>query len=93
MNMADSPIAFTTTTLLGHGGVGVRVTLLREVARKPRLTLGTAVSDAGVVSVSELVGASHCFTLVLELQRYWLPATWKCVSDVERRVYTLVCSR
>lgn len=36
-----------------------------EVARKPRLTLGTAVSDAGVVAVSKLVGTSHWLWLVL----------------------------
>jgi hypothetical protein len=31
-----------------------------KVAREPRLTLGSAFSDAGVVTVSELVGTSHC---------------------------------
>ena len=34
-----------------------------KVARQPRLTLGSAISNAGVVAVSELVGASHCAKL------------------------------
>lgn len=38
-----------------------------KVARKPRLTLGSAISNAGVVTVSELVGASHCLALVFVL--------------------------
>jgi hypothetical protein len=33
---------------------------LGEVARKFRFTLSGALSNAGVVTVSELVGASHC---------------------------------
>lgn len=54
-----SPIALSATALLGLGRVGVLMSLLGEVARKPRLTLSGAVGNAGVVTVSELVGASH----------------------------------
>lgn len=33
---------------------------LGEIARKSRFTLGSAFSNAGVVTVSELVGSCHC---------------------------------
>lgn len=39
-----------------------------EIAWKPRLTLSSAISNAGVVTVSELVGASHYSKSVSEVQ-------------------------
>jgi hypothetical protein len=55
----DLPVAFAFTTLLGASRVGIRVSSLGKVARQPRLTFGSAISNAGVVTVSELVRASH----------------------------------
>jgi hypothetical protein len=56
----DSPIAFSAAVLFGFGRIGVGMAGFSKVAREPRLTLGSAFSDAGVVTVSELVGTSHC---------------------------------
>ena len=54
-----------------------------KVARKPRLTLGSAIGDAGVVTVSELVGASHCRGLedevkVMAIEGYWVDEQGQC---------------
>jgi hypothetical protein len=56
----DSPVAFSAAVLFGFGRIGVGMAGFGKVAREPRLTLGGTFSDAGVVTVSELVGASHC---------------------------------
>jgi hypothetical protein len=57
---SDLPIAFAATILLRLGRVLAWMTRLGEVARKVRLGFGSAISDASMVTVSELVGASHC---------------------------------
>jgi hypothetical protein len=54
-----APIAFSAAVLFGFGRIGVGMAGFSKVAREPRLTLGSAFSDAGVVTVSELVGTSH----------------------------------
>jgi hypothetical protein len=54
-----SPIALAATTLLCLGRVGVGMAGLGEVLGKSRFTLGSAISNAGVVAISELVRASH----------------------------------
>jgi hypothetical protein len=61
-----SPVTLSTSTLLGLGWIGVGMAGFGEVTRKARLSLGRAISNAGVVAVSELVGASHCNQSVYE---------------------------
>jgi hypothetical protein len=53
------PVALSGASLLGLSWVGISVSSFGKVARKLRLTLGSAISNAGVVTVSELVRASH----------------------------------
>jgi hypothetical protein len=67
-----SPIALAAAALLGFGGVGISVSCLGKVLGKTVLTLGSAISNAGVVTVSELVGTSHCLTLAYDLKPGWL---------------------
>jgi len=54
-----APIALSTAILLGLAWVFSGVARLGEVARKMLLSLGGAVSQAGMVTVSEFVGSSH----------------------------------
>lgn len=56
----DIPIAFSTAIFLSLGGIGIGMARLGEVTRKPRLTLSAAIGNAGVVTVSPFVRASHC---------------------------------
>lgn len=53
------PVALAAATLLGLGGVGISVSSFGEVAWKPRLALSSALGNAGVVAVSELVRTGH----------------------------------
>lgn len=55
----DLPIALPTAILLGLGRISVGMARLGKVTRKPRLTLSAAIGNAGVVTVSPLVRASH----------------------------------
>jgi hypothetical protein len=64
-----SPIALTAAALLGLGGIGISVSCLGKVFRKTVLTLGSAISNAGVITVSELVRASHCLVLAMVSSR------------------------
>jgi hypothetical protein len=63
------PVAFSTATLLGLGWIRISVTGFGKVAWEPRFTLSSALSNAGVVAVSELVGTSHCPALALTSNR------------------------
>jgi hypothetical protein len=54
-----APVAFTTAVLLGRFGINAGVSRLGEVLREVLLGTGGAVSEASVVTVVELVGASH----------------------------------
>jgi len=56
---SGAPIALAAATLLCLGRVRVGMAGLSEVFGKSRLTLGSAISNAGVVAISELVRASH----------------------------------
>jgi hypothetical protein len=56
-------VAFSATALLCLGWVGIGMASFGKVARKPRFTLGSAISNAGVVTISELVGTGHYLTL------------------------------
>jgi hypothetical protein len=58
--VAGSPVALSTAVLLSLGRIGVGMAGFGKVAGEPRLTLSSAIGNAGVVTVSELVGASHC---------------------------------
>lgn len=53
------PVAFATALLLGLGRRLAGVSGLAEVLREVVLWNGSAVGDAGVVTVSSLVGAGH----------------------------------
>lgn len=54
-----SPVTLSAAALLRLGWIGISVAGFGKIAWKPRLTLGSAVSDASMVTVSELVRASH----------------------------------
>ena len=53
------PVALAAATLLGLGWVGIGVSSFGEVAWEPRLALSSALGNAGVVAVSELVRTGH----------------------------------
>ncbi len=54
------PVSLAGAVLLGLLGVGIDGTMLGEVLGDVFLRSGGAVSQSGVGSVVELVGASHC---------------------------------
>ena len=54
-----SPVPFTTSFLLDLLGVLVDEAALGKEAREMLLRLSSAVGDAGVVTISEFMGASH----------------------------------
>jgi hypothetical protein len=64
-----SPITLAAATLLRLGRVGVGMARLGEVLGKSCFTLGSAISNAGVVAISELVRASH-FRCQYDVQAY-----------------------
>jgi len=55
----DLPVGFPSTVFLGFLRVSVNVARLGEVARKMLVSVGSAVSEAVVVSVVVFVGAGH----------------------------------
>jgi hypothetical protein len=61
------------------------VSSFSKVFRKTVLTLGSAISNAGVVTVSELVGTSHCSMLAYGLK----PVQWTQLrsDDIEFGIY------
>jgi hypothetical protein len=63
------PIALAASTFLDRCTICVDMASLSKVAREPLFTLGSAISNAGVVTVSELVRTGHCLASVLELRR------------------------
>jgi hypothetical protein len=56
----DLPVAFSSAVLLSLGRILVSMAGLGEVAREMLVGVGGAVSQGGMVTVSVLVGASHC---------------------------------
>lgn len=56
----DLPVALAAASLLCLGWVGIGMAGFGKVLGKSRFTLSSAIGNAGVVAVSELVGASHC---------------------------------
>jgi len=56
---SSSPIALAAAALLGLGRVGISMAGFGKVLGQSRFTLSSAVGNAGVVTVSELVRASH----------------------------------
>jgi hypothetical protein len=50
--LAHSPVALSTATLLEGCRISIGMSRLGEVARKPRLPLGTTISDTSVVAVT-----------------------------------------
>ena len=55
----DLPIALAAAALLRLGWVSVGMAGFGKVLGKTCFTLGSAIGNAGVVTVSVLVGASH----------------------------------
>ena len=58
--LLDSPIALSTTLLLGAAWVDAGVAGFGEVARKVLLCCCGAVCEANVITVVVLVRTSHC---------------------------------
>jgi hypothetical protein len=80
-------VAFSATALLCLGWVGIGMASFGKVARKPRFTLGSAISNAGVVTISELVGTGHCLTLTSNRMTALL------TSEVKAALSISACSR
>jgi hypothetical protein len=57
--MPDSPVAFTTALFLHFLRVSVDMARFGEVAREMLFRSGGPIGKASVVTVVELVGASH----------------------------------
>jgi hypothetical protein len=62
--MKDLPVALAASTFLDRRAICVDMTGLGEVSRQPVFSLRSPVRDAGMVTVSELVRASHCLVSV-----------------------------
>ena len=56
----DLPVALAAASLLCLGRIGISMAGFGKVLGKSRFTLSSAIGNAGVVAVSELVGTSHC---------------------------------
>lgn len=68
MVMEDSPVAFAAALLLGRGWVDALVAGLAEVAGEMLLRGGGAIGEADVVTIGNLVCASHCEVEMLALE-------------------------
>jgi hypothetical protein len=60
VNSDDLPIAFSAAVLLCLMRIFTSMAGFGEVAREMLLRLGGAISKTSVVTISELVRASHC---------------------------------
>ena len=60
---SNIPVAFTTALFLGVGRGLAGVSGLAEVLGQVVFRGGSAVGQTGVVAVSQLVGAGHCWCL------------------------------
>lgn len=59
----DLPVTLTAAILLRLGRILTGIAGFGEVSREVSLMLSGTVSEAGMIAVSELVGASHCLSI------------------------------
>lgn len=78
-----APITFPTAILLGLVGISVGVTGFGKVAGKVFVLISGAVSEAGMITVIMLMGASHGWFDGIELREFdVLLMRGKCWVDV-----------
>lgn len=82
--MQDLPIALAAAALLRLGWVRVGMAGFAKVLGESGFTLGSAIGNAGMVTVSVLVGASHCTQLSASgMQSKWR-WSWRRPCSIEQ---------